>query len=133
MVKCILQVCLVAILLPSCQNNTSHTGTQTPSPAADSVSTEAEAKTYEGTFSYLADANLFISCDGKKRLPVEMAGDAYLTLEKKYASLSKGEGEKIYVRLKGFEQLVAAMEGNGKEMALLVAEVLEVDTNKKCN
>jgi hypothetical protein len=87
---------------------------------------------YTGMFTYMADANMFFPCDGSQRMPVAMTGE-YLTLERKYTALTKGSGERIYVRVEGSTKEVPAMEGNGKELALVVSKVLEVDNHKDCN
>ena len=96
--------------------------------------TETEVKSkfriYEGTYMYMADANMFESCDKKIKMSVE--GEAYLNLEKKYLSTVVDGGEKVFVRLKGYEDMVMSMEGTKKVKAIMVTEVLEVSKENKC-
>jgi len=99
--------------------------------ACNQKKSSSSASIFEGTFSYMADANQFISCDQKTRMPVEMKGE-YLTLEKQYTALSKGAGEQIYVRLEGYTKEVPSMEEGMKELAIIVTKVLEVDKDKSC-
>ncbi len=88
-------------------------------------------KTFKGMFTYMADANMFFPCDGSKRMPVVMSGE-YLTLERRYTALSKGNGERIYTHLEGYTKEVPAMEGNSKELAIVVTKVIEVNDGKSC-
>jgi len=91
---------------------------------------DSKFKVYEGTYIYMADANMFESCDKKIKMAVE--GEAYLDLEKRYLSTVDG-GEKAYVRLKAYEDMVMSMEGTKKVKTIMVTEVLEVSKENKCN
>lgn len=95
------------------------------------LKTEVSGNIYEGTFSYMADANLFVSCDKKTSMPIEMEGE-YLTLEKAYTSLVEG-GTEVYVRLKGYPQAAPAMEGDRKITVLVVTAILEINKDKNCD
>lgn len=94
-------------------------------------SDKAKDKTFKGMFTYMADANMFFPCDGSQRMPVAMTGE-YLTLERKYTALSKGNGERIYSHLEGYTKEVPAMEGNGTTLAIVVTKVVEVNDGKSC-
>lgn len=85
---------------------------------------------FEGMYSYMADANMFVSCDKKKRMPVVMRGK-YLDLERQYLRTVDG-GVEVYVRLKGKVKKVPPMEGDKEIKALVISEVLELSKDKKC-
>ncbi len=85
---------------------------------------------FEGMYSYMADANMFVSCDKKMRMPVEMKGK-YLDLERQYLRTVDG-GVEVYVRLKGRVKKVPPMEGDKEIDALVITEVLELSKDKKC-
>ncbi len=86
---------------------------------------------FEGMYSYMADANMFVSCNKKMRMPVEMKGK-YLDLERKYLRTVDG-GVEVYVKLKGYVKKVPPMEGDKKIDALIITEVLELSKDKKCD
>lgn len=109
----------------ACKDSTTETGEKSNN---NSTSKTAD---FEGYFSYLADANMFQSCDGKIRMPVEMKGE-YLTLEKAYSALGLA-GKRVFVRLNGQIEDVAAMEGDGTEKAIVVTEVVELTKGKECS
>lgn len=90
-----------------------------------------EIQNYEGTFSYMADANMFVSCDGALRMPVEMEGD-YLELERAYGQLVEG-GTSVYVRMQGYPKEVPAMEGDGMHTAFILTHLLDIDKDKTCS
>lgn len=101
---------------------------------SDSSSTHAvttESADFEGYFSYLADANMFQSCDRKTRMSVAMEGE-YLTLEKGYIALGLS-GKRVFVRLNGKIEEMPAMEGDGTEKALVVTKVVELTKGKECS
>ena len=89
-----------------------------------------EINIFDGTFSYMADANLFVSCDKSLRMPVVMDKE-YLTLERAYTQLVEG-GTNVYVRLKGYQIEVPKMEGDGVEAGLVVTQLIEIDKEKEC-
>jgi hypothetical protein len=86
---------------------------------------------FEGAYSYMADANQFISCDGKTRMPVHNEAE-YLTLERKYLSTVKEGGQKVFVKLKGHIADVPKMEGEGTEQAIVVTEIMAVGGESDC-
>ena len=94
-------------------------------------SEKKEIEIFEGYFSYMADANMFTSCNSSIVMPVNMDG-AYLELEKKYLSISDGNGGRVYVRLKGKIEKVPPMEGDNLIDALVISEVVEINASKKC-
>ena len=91
--------------------------------------TDSKFKIYEGTYIYMADANIFESCD--KQIKMTVDGEGYLKLESQYLKTVDG-GETAYVRLKGYEDMVMSMEGRKKVKAIMVTEVLEVSKENKC-
>ena len=116
-----LLVLITAVLLIGCQTESSNHGSAGSSTGDD----------FEGYFSYLADANIFQSCDGSVRLSIAEQAE-YLNLEKAYLALGLS-GKRVYVRLKGSVENVAAAEGEGMERAILVTEVVEIDPAKRCS
>lgn len=91
---------------------------------------EKENNIFEGMYSYMADANMFVSCDQKIKMPIEMKGE-YLNLEKKYLRTVDG-GTEVFVKLKGFIKKIPTMEGDQKIDALVLEEILELTKDKKC-
>lgn len=87
-------------------------------------------RTFKGMYSYMADANNFRICNSDKSYPVSMQGD-YLKLEKSYLENSEA-GKEVYIELIGHLKAVKAMEGNGKEAAIMVQELIKIDSNKVC-
>jgi uncharacterized lipoprotein NlpE involved in copper resistance len=87
-------------------------------------------KTFKGMYSYMADANNFRICNSDKNYPVAMQGN-YLELEKGYLENSEA-GKEVYVELIGHLKAVKAMEGDGKEAAILVQELIKIDSKKVC-
>lgn len=85
---------------------------------------------FEGMYSYMADANIFVSCDQTRKMSVEMKGK-YLDLERLYLRTVDG-GTEVYVKLKGMIKKVPAMEGDKKMDALVIEEVIELSKDKKC-
>lgn len=94
------------------------------------LKTDGTGATFEGTFSYMADANIFISCNKLQRMPIEMEGE-YLALERAYTNSVDG-GQPIYVRLKGYTKEVPAMEGDDMVTAIVITQILEIDKDKNC-
>ena len=86
---------------------------------------------FEGMYIYMADANMFVSCDRKIKMSVEMKGE-YLNLERQYLRTVDG-GVEVYVRLKGKVKKVPPMEGDKEIDALSITEVLEMSKVKKCD
>ncbi|MFK8005823.1 MAG: hypothetical protein AB8H03_05610 [Saprospiraceae bacterium] len=130
---------LVIAFSISCNSNSSSSQNQYPAEEAseNSIDQPIEKVTppktnniFEGMYSYMADANMFISCDQKIKMPVEMKGE-YLNLEKQYLRTVDG-GTEVYVKLKGAIKKIPAMEGDKKINALVLEEVLELTKDRKC-
>lgn len=85
---------------------------------------------FEGMYTYMADANMFVSCDKKIKMSVAMKGE-YLNLERQYLRTVDG-GVEVYVKLKGSIKKVPSMEGDQKIDALFIDEVLELSKDRKC-
>lgn len=86
----------------------------------------------EGYFSYMADANMFISCDGKSKNSILMQGETYLELERQYLAL-KVSPQKVYLKMQA--QLIDSLSEQ-KELqkpAWLIETMLELDKNKTCS
>lgn len=99
-------------------------------PKVEKPAPEKVDNIFEGMYSYMADANMFISCDKKMKIPVEMKGE-YINLERQYLRAVDG-GVEVYVKLKGFTKKVSPMEGDRKIDALVIKEILELSKDKKC-
>jgi hypothetical protein len=145
--KNIISILFLALLM-SCNSNTNSKTNSTPEdsvqketiqkPPVETTAPTQLAKpkpvkvdsVFEGMYSYMADANMFVSCDKKNRMPVEMKGK-YLDLERQYLRTVDG-GVEVYVRLKGEVKKVPPMEGDKEIDALVITEVLELSKDKKC-
>ncbi|MFK7770908.1 MAG: hypothetical protein AB8F94_02170 [Saprospiraceae bacterium] len=132
---------LTLTFLMSCNSNSNSNSTQKQPPAKEEEKTPIEQpiakpvpekvdKVFEGMYSYMADANMFVSCDREVKMPVEMKGE-YLNLEKQYLRTVDG-GTEVYVKLIGSIKKVPAMEGDKMIDALVIEEVLELTKDKKC-
>ncbi len=132
---------LALAFLMSCNSNSNSSSTQKKPPAKEEEKTPIEQPTtkptpiktdriFEGMYSYMADANMFVSCDQKIKMPVEMKGK-YLNLERQYLRTVDG-GIEVYVKLKGYVKKVPAMEGDKKIDAFILEEILELTKDKKC-
>ncbi len=86
---------------------------------------------FQGYFSYMADAALFIDCKDSKKYPVAMEND-YLKLEKKYLTTVKDGGEKILITFYGEIVEKNKLEGKGKIKFLIVKKLINIFPNKKC-
>lgn len=85
----------------------------------------------EGMFRYMADAAIFRDCRSGKEFPVAMES-AYIDLERAYLE-SRGEpGSEVMVRLSGRYLERPAMEGDQKEVHLIVDEVEEILPGESC-
>jgi len=104
---------------------------KTPTPPEEKPKPEKTDSIFEGMYSYMADANVFVSCDKKKRMSVEMKGK-YLDLERQYLRTVDG-GVEVFVKLKGHVKKVPAMEVDGEVDALVLEEILEMTRDKKCD
>ena len=127
--------------LMSCNSNSNSSSTQNQAPKKEEVKIPDEQpihkpvpekidSIFEGMYTYMADANIFVSCDQKMKLPVEMEGE-YLNLERLYLRTVDG-GTEVYVKLKGSVKKVPAMEGGKKIDAFVLEEILELTKDKKC-
>lgn len=97
-------------------------------PAEAEKLTGGEVK--RGTFMYFADAASFTECGTGDKYNV--AGDAYIDLEKKYLQSRTKDMEKIYVEVKGVYGMDTDM--SGKEVKTLMAdEIITLDPAKSCN
>jgi hypothetical protein len=134
---------LAVAFLMSCNSNSNSnsSSTQNQPPTKEEEKTPIEqpitkpilAKAdsiFEGMYSYMADANMFVSCDRKIKMSVEMKGE-YLDLERQYLRTVDG-GTEVFVKLKGYVKKVPAMESDKKVDALIIEEVLELTKDKKC-
>lgn len=132
---------LAMAFLMSCNSNSNSSSTQNQSLTKEEIKTPIEQpitkpvpekinNIYEGMYSYMADANMFVSCDRKMKMPVEMKGE-YLNLERRYLRTVDG-GTEVYVKLKGYVKKVPAMEGDKKIDAFILEEILELTKDKKC-
>jgi hypothetical protein len=86
---------------------------------------------FEGAFSYMADANQFVSCDGTQTMPVHNTAE-YLNLERKYLSTATEGGQRVFVKLKGHISDVPRMDGEGTEKALIVTEIMAIGGVNDC-
>ncbi len=137
--KNIISILLIALLM-SCNSNPNSSSTTENSTIKEEVEKPVEPKEnptpektdniFEGMYSYMADANMFVSCDKKMKMPVEMKGE-YLNLERQYLRTVDG-GVEVYVKLKGYVRKVPPMEGNQEIDALFLEEILELSKDKKC-
>lgn len=121
-------IIIFSIVCISCNSN-SEKRQESKKLAKPQTESKSKFRIYEGTYMYMADANIFESCDKKIKMSVE--GEAYLSLERNYLKTVDG-GEKAFVRLKGYEDMVMSMEGTKKVKAIMVTEVLEVSKENKC-
>jgi len=112
------------------QKNTKEATAKTISKTTTKTTSKTSSKVYKGMFSYMADANMFVSCDKSTQLPIDMTGK-YLVLEKAYTNIAEG-GKEVYLELKAYEKEVPAMEGDGMETALVLTEIVSLDKDKSC-
>lgn len=99
--------------------------------AVTQAAAEAEGIGLEGMFRYLADAALFRDCRTNRVFPVAMEG-CYIELERAYLDSGIEAGKEIMVRLQGRYLERPAMEGNNKEIKLIVDKVEKLDPEKTC-
>ena len=126
---------LAMSFLMSCNSNSSSTQNQPSAKEEEKNSitkpvSERVDNIFEGMYTYMADANMFISCDQKMKMSIEMKGE-YLNLEKQYLRTVDG-GTEVFVKLKCFIKKVPAMEGDKMIDALILEEILELTKDKKC-
>jgi hypothetical protein len=85
---------------------------------------------FEGVYSYMADANRFVSCDQKRSMPVAMKGE-YINLERQYLRTVDG-GVEVYVKLQGYIKKIPSKGGDTAIDALFIEKILELSKDKKC-
>lgn len=145
--KNIISILFIALLM-SCNSNTSSKKYSPPEnsvvkeevkepvetikpPEPEKPKPEKADSIFEGMYTYMADANMFVSCDKKMRMSIEMKGE-YISLERQYLKTVDG-GVEVYVRLKGKVKKVPPMEGDKEIDAMFITEVLELSKVKKCD
>ena len=96
-------------------------------------SSKDKAKSFRinGMFVYMADAGLFTDCRTGERFPVAQKGDN-AALERAYLSTRKEPAEPLYVTIEGHFSLEPKMEGDGKQMAIIVDKFLSISADGEC-
>ncbi|MCF6271517.1 MAG: META domain-containing protein [Melioribacteraceae bacterium] len=84
-----------------------------------SVKIETEEQNLKGTYSYMADAAIFIDCKTDKKYPVAFEGEN-IELESAYLEVQKNPGEQILVTLSGHFEMRPRMEGGGEREFLII-------------
>ncbi|MEM7737371.1 MAG: META domain-containing protein [Deinococcota bacterium] len=84
---------------------------------------------WTGTFSYMVDANLFVTCSGERYEVIP--DEAYLVLEQRYINLIQDAGEALFVVLGGQVTPDINMEGNLTDMFLLES-VVDIRADGRC-
>ena len=88
--------------------------------------------TLEGYFAYMADANIFVTCDGAHKASILMQGKAYLELEKKYLALQVSP-QKVYLKMRAtlVDRKTEQQELN--KPVWLMDALLELNEHKHCS
>lgn len=96
-----------------------------------SASQKKDKKTFEGYFSYMADAAMFIDCKTEERFSVSNEGE-YLNIEKEYLRIVENAGDKIFISFVGkINDSNPEEEGNLKK--IIINKLLNIQPDKKCN
>ena len=85
----------------------------------------------EGMFRYMADAAIFRDCHDGKEFPVAMESN-YIDLERAYLENRGEPGSEVLVRLRGRYLERPAMEGDQKEVHLIVEQLEEILPGESC-
>ena len=85
----------------------------------------------EGMFRYMADAAIFRDCRSGKKFPVAMEA-GYIDLERAYLESREEPGSELMVRLRGRYLERPAMEGDRKEVQLIIDQLEEVLPGEAC-
>jgi uncharacterized lipoprotein YbaY/heat shock protein HslJ len=102
-----------------------------PAGNSDSATERTPGMDLEGMFRYMADAAIFRDCRTGKEFPVAMESH-YIDLERAYLKARQEPGSEIMVRLRGRYLERPAMEGNLKEVKLIIDRVQEIHPGESC-
>ncbi|MCI5073374.1 hypothetical protein MRY82_10625 [bacterium] len=94
--------------------------------------TEVTHSVQEGYFSYMADANMFVSCDKKHKASILMQGKAYLELEKKYLALQVSP-QKVYLKMRTTLVNRKTEQEELNKPAWQMDALLELNQHKQCS
>jgi len=90
-----------------------------------------DKNTFEGYFSYMADAAMFIDCKTDERFSVSNEGE-YLSIEKEYLRIVENAGDKVFISFTGkIRDKNPNEEGNRKK--IIINKLLNIQPDKKCN
>lgn len=90
------------------------------------------SNTVEGYFAYMADANMFVSCDEKYKASILMQGKAYLDLERQYLALQVSP-QKIYLKMHASLVDRKTEQQELKKPVWHMESIIELDKNKRCS
>jgi uncharacterized lipoprotein YbaY/heat shock protein HslJ len=101
------------------------------SDIADGSGDHTPGMALEGMFRYMADAAIFRDCRSGKEFPVAMES-AYINLERAYLENRGEPGSEVMVRLRGRYLERPAMEGDRREVHLIVEQLEEILPGESC-
>ncbi|HMQ10356.1 MAG TPA: hypothetical protein PKC21_06865 [Oligoflexia bacterium] len=127
-IKMVLLILILGCIHTACQKNTiQYVKNQNQRDELDVVK-----DIQEGYFSYMADANMFISCDGNSKNSILMQGKTYLELEKKYLALNLSP-QKVYLKMQAKLINNKTEQKELKKPVWLIENLIELDKNKSCS
>jgi copper homeostasis protein (lipoprotein) len=119
---------LTVLLLTACKQNENPLVNKTVS---DRGTDHTPGMVLEGMFRYMADAAIFRDCRSGKEFPVAMESN-YIDLERAYLEIRGKPGSEVMVRLRGRYLERPAMEGDNKEVQLIIDQVEEIRPGESC-
>ena len=97
-----------------------------------SILQKRENNTFEGYFSYLADAAMFIDCETNEKYAIVKKAE-YLTIEQEYLRIVENAGEKIFISFTGKFDDSKDSEDEGGRKKIIIKKILNIQPDKKCN
>lgn len=85
----------------------------------------------QGSYSYMADAGIFVDCATREQWPVAMEGDN-ATLERAYAKAEVAPGAPLLITVEGRVESRPRIEGQGEETTLVVERFVRTWPNQTC-
>ena len=119
---------LTVLLLAACKHQEAPVMNET---VPDRGTDHTPGMALEGMFRYMADTAIFRDCRSGKKFPVAMES-RYIDLERAYLENRVEPGSEVLVRLRGRYLERPAMEGDQKEVQLIVDQVEETLPGESC-